>query len=78
LGKTEKGKYEMEGEEIKLENGVLEIQAQSWNGFVAYVADKLSDYRAYIFRGQREPAWKLLLSLDRIDGIKALKSRRSG
>jgi hypothetical protein len=64
----------MEWEQIKFEDGVLEIQAKSWDGFVAYVADKLSDYRAYIFRGQREPEWKLRPSLDRIDGIKVLKN----
>jgi len=43
----------------------LEIRARSWQGFVSYI-QVLSDYRAYIFRGQREPEWKLLPSLDRI------------
>jgi hypothetical protein len=65
---------EMEWYQIKSENGVLEIQAKSWHGFVSYVQDKLSNYRAYIFRGQREPEWKLLPSIARIDGIKTLKN----
>jgi len=64
----------MEWHQIKSEDGVLEIRAESWHGFVSYVQDELSNYRAYIFRGQREPEWKLLPSLDRIDGLKILKN----
>jgi hypothetical protein len=64
----------MEWRQIKSEDGVLEIQADSWHGFVSYVQDELSNYRAYIFRGQREPEWKLLPSLARVDGIKTIKN----
>ena len=68
----------MEWEQVKSENGVLEIQAKSWHGFVSYVQDELSNYRAYIFRGQREPEWRLLPSLARVDGIKTLKNDTLG
>jgi len=60
LDSSGKIKDKMEWYQIKSENGVLEIQAKSWQGFVSYVQDELSNYRAYIFRGQREPEWKLL------------------
>ena len=46
-------------------DGVLEIRANSWHGFVEYVQDELSNYRAYIYRGQEEP-WELLSKMDRI------------
>lgn len=64
----------MEWEQKKFEDGVLEVHAETWDGFVAYVADKLSDYRAYIFRGHREPEWKLTPTLDRVDAMKVLKN----
>lgn len=46
-------------------DGVLEIRAPSWCGFMEYVQNELSNYRAYIYRGQEEP-WKLLSKMDRI------------
>jgi hypothetical protein len=48
--------------------GILTIKAESWRGFIEYIQNELSNYRAYIYRGQRglEP---LEPSLDRIDGI---------
>lgn len=63
----------MEWEEIALSDGVLEVNAKSWHGFVEYVQNELSNYRAYIYRGHREPEWKLMPSIDRIEGIRTLK-----
>lgn len=68
----------MDWDQIKLENGVWEIQANSWRGFVSFVQSELSHFRAYIFRGQREPEWKLLPSLDRIPGMKTLRNDTLG
>ncbi|MBE3143288.1 MAG: FRG domain-containing protein [Planctomycetes bacterium] len=55
-------------------DGVVEVEADSWNGFVSYVQDELANYRAYIFRGQREPEWQLVPSIDRIQGLAALRN----
>jgi FRG domain len=55
----------MEWKKDKFIDGVLEIQASSWRGFVEYVQENLSNYRAYIYRGQREP-WDLLSKMDRV------------
>jgi hypothetical protein len=58
----------MEWEKIAFSNGVMEINAKSWHGFVEYIQNELSNYRAYIYRGQREPEWRLTPSIDRIEG----------
>jgi len=63
----------MEWKKGTFSDGVLEIHAKSWRGFVDYIQDELSNYRAYIYRGQREPDWKLTPSIHRIEGIKTLK-----
>jgi hypothetical protein len=63
----------MEWNKVNFSDGILEIHAKSWHGFVEYIQDELSNYRAYIYRGQREPEWKLAPSINRIDGIKTLK-----
>jgi hypothetical protein len=63
----------MEWEKIAFSDGVLEINAKSWHGFVEYIQNELSNYRAYIYRGQREPEWKLTPSISRIEGIRTLK-----
>lgn len=63
----------MECEEVTFSEGISEVQAKSWRGFVEYIQDKLSNYKAYIYRGQREPEWKLIPSIDRIEGIRTLK-----
>lgn len=46
-------------------DGVLEVRADSWRGFVEYVQVELSNYRQYIYRGQREPDWKFIPSIYR-------------
>lgn len=61
-------------EQRGIEDGVLEVYAEDWDGFVTYVSDKLSNYRSYIFRGHREPEWKLTPTLDRVDPMKVLKN----
>jgi hypothetical protein len=63
----------MEWNKVTFSDGVLEIHAKSWRGFVGYIQNELSNYRAYIYRGQREPEWKLMPSIDRIEGIRTLK-----
>lgn len=63
----------MEWNKVNFSDGILEIHAKSWHGFVEYIQDELSNYRAYIYRGQREPEWKLTPSINRIDKIKTLK-----
>jgi hypothetical protein len=55
-------------------DGVIEVQAESWGGFVSYVQDDLANYRAYVYRGQREPEWKLVPSIDRIDALATLRN----
>jgi hypothetical protein len=55
----------MEWAQDSFVDGVLDIRANSWRGFVEYAQNQLSDYRAYIYRGQREP-WELLSKMDRV------------
>ncbi|MGB7910938.1 MAG: FRG domain-containing protein [Desulfobaccales bacterium] len=54
-------------------DGVLDINANSWRGFIEYIQDELFNYRSYIYRGQREPEWKLMPSIYRVEGLKTLK-----
>jgi len=63
----------MEWNKEDISDGILEIHAKSWHGFVEYIQNELANFRAYIYRGQREPEWKLAPSINRIDGIKTLK-----
>ncbi|MFZ0931543.1 MAG: FRG domain-containing protein [Syntrophobacteraceae bacterium] len=64
----------MKWKKLKIKDGVQEIHADSWRGFVSYIQNELSNYRAYVYRGQREPDWKLIPSRYRIDGIKSVKN----
>jgi|WetSurSiteA1Bulk_404760.scaffolds.fasta_scaffold36832_2 hypothetical protein len=63
----------MEWQKGNFSEGVQDINAKSWRGFVEFIQNDLSNYRAYIYRGQREPEWKLMPSIDRIEGIRTLK-----
>ncbi len=51
---------------LNRENGIVEVQTDSWHGFVSFIQDELSNYRQYIFRGQREASWGLTPSLERL------------
>lgn len=63
----------MDWSKAAFSDGVLEIRADSWRGFVEYVQVELSNYRQYIYRGQREPDWKLIPSICRIRGLSTIK-----
>jgi hypothetical protein len=49
----------------KVLDGVLTVNLSSWNDFFPYVNNKLPNPHDYVFRGQREAAWKIETTLDR-------------
>lgn len=51
-------------------DGVMEVEFFSWKYFHDYVRQEMLEYSHYVWRGQRDSAWKLESSLDRL-----LKSR---
>jgi hypothetical protein len=55
-------------------DGVLEVDTSSWQEFSAYIQNDIANYRAYIYRGQRELEWRLIPSIDRIGGLATLKN----
>jgi hypothetical protein len=55
-------------------DGVLEVKASTWQDFASYIQNDLSNYRAYVFRGQRKPEWRLVPSIDRIGGLATIKN----
>lgn len=48
------------------QNGVWEIELSSWKYFHDFVHQVMLDYSYYVWRGQRDSAWKLESSLDRL------------
>ncbi len=55
-------------------DGVLEVETSSWQDFSSYIQNDLANYRAYIYRGQRELEWRLVPSIDRIVGLATIKN----
>jgi hypothetical protein len=50
---------------IRASEGVTELQHESWDDFVAYVNEHLTDFQTYIWRGHACDDWLLEPSLDR-------------
>ncbi len=46
-------------------DGIKEIELSSWKWFFGYITKEFSDYKPFIFRGQRKSSWPLEPSLDR-------------
>lgn len=59
-----------------VEHGLWEIEFSSWKYFHDYVRQEMLEYSHYVWRGQRDSAWKLESSLDRLLRAK-LPSHRS-
>lgn len=49
-----------------VKDGVTSIKLNSWDEFHEVIADKILDYREFIFRGQANPHLPLTSSLDRL------------
>ena len=47
-------------------NGIVEVTFFSWKYFHDFVRQEMLDYSHYVWRGQRDSAWKLESSLDRL------------
>lgn len=52
--------------ESNIVNGFTEIEFSSWKYFHDYVRQEMLSYSHYIWRGQRDSAWNLESSLDRL------------
>lgn len=47
-------------------NGLMEIELSSWKYFHDYIRKEMLEYSHYFWRGQRDAAWGLETSLDRL------------
>lgn len=47
-------------------NGFMEIAMPDWHAFMNYVTTNLIEFDSYIWRGQRDPSWKLEPTIDRL------------
>lgn len=59
-----------------IKNGIWEIEFFSWKYFHDYVRQEILDFAHYVWRGQRDSAWRLESSLDRVLKTKT-KAQRS-
>lgn len=49
-----------------INDGVMEVKLSSWKYFHDYVVQEMLRFSHYIWRGQRDSAWALESSLDRL------------
>ena len=52
--------------ESSINDGLMEVELSSWKYFHDYVVQKMLGFSHYIWRGQRDSAWALESSLDRL------------
>lgn len=50
----------------EVKNGIAEIQFGSWSEFSSFIDLEMKEYENYVWRGQRNPNWKLETTIDRL------------
>lgn len=56
-------------------NGIWEVELSSWKWFHDFVRKEMLDHSHYVWRGQRDSAWKLESSFDRLMTFKPKSER---
>ena len=57
------------GEEPNVKEGIETIELGHWTDFTGYIADKMAEAPAYVYRGQTDAAWPIDSSLDRYEKL---------